>query len=99
MTGPRRPTSERQRQFIVAARVCLGVAWVPERFPADQPFTVRDYLCFMGRARGLSAAQATAKLLSGRPVIEAGVWLKLLLAFDIVFVAACTLAYPFTVED
>ncbi|MEA2765544.1 MAG: hypothetical protein QOK07_1948, partial [Gemmatimonadaceae bacterium] len=26
-------------------------------------------------------------------------WLKLLLAFDIVFVAACTLAYPFTVED
>ena len=25
--------------------------------------------------------------------------LKLLLAFDIVFVAACTLTYPFTVED
>jgi len=24
---------------------------------------------------------------------------ELLLAFDIVFVAACTLAYPFTVED
>jgi heme exporter protein B len=46
-----------------------------------------------------AAAQATAKLLSGRPVIEAGAWLKLLLAFDIVFVAACTLAYPFTVED
>jgi len=46
-----------------------------------------------------AAAQATAKLLSGRPVIEAAAWLKLLLAFDIVFVAACTLAYPFTVED
>jgi heme exporter protein B len=47
----------------------------------------------------ISASQATSKLLSGRPVIEAGAWLKLLLAFDIVFVAACTVAYPFTVED
>ena len=47
----------------------------------------------------IAAAQATSKLLSGRPVVEAGAWLKLLLAFDIVFVAACTLAYPFTVED
>src|SRR4051794_7185573 len=46
-----------------------------------------------------AAAQATAKLSSGRPVIEAAAWLKLLLAFDIVFVAACTLAYPFTIED
>jgi heme exporter protein B len=45
------------------------------------------------------ASQATAKLLSGRPIGEAGAWLKLLLAFDIVFVAACTLTYPFTVED
>jgi heme exporter protein B len=47
----------------------------------------------------IAASQATAKLLSGRPVTEAGAWLKLLLAFDIVFVAACTLSYPFTVED
>jgi heme exporter protein B len=46
-----------------------------------------------------AAAQATAKLLSGRPVGEAGGWIKLLLAFDIIFVAACTLMYPFTVED
>jgi heme exporter protein B len=47
----------------------------------------------------IGATQATAKLLSGRPVTEAGAWIKLLLAFDIVFVAACTMAYPFTVED
>src|ERR1700681_209599 len=47
----------------------------------------------------IAASQATAKLLSGRPVVEIGAWLKLLLAFDIVFVTACTLAYPFTVED
>jgi heme exporter protein B len=47
----------------------------------------------------IAAAQATSKLLSGRPVVEIGGWLKLLLAFDIVFVAACTMAYAFTVED
>jgi heme exporter protein B len=47
----------------------------------------------------ITATQATSKLLSGRPVTEAGAWLKLLLAFDIVFVAACTIAYPFTLED
>ncbi len=47
----------------------------------------------------IAASQSTAKLLSGRPIAEAGAWIKLLLAFDIVFVAACTLTYPFTVED
>jgi heme exporter protein B len=46
-----------------------------------------------------AASQATAKLFNGRPVAEAGPWIKLLLAFDIVFVVACTLAYPYTVED
>lgn len=47
----------------------------------------------------IPAAQATAKLLSGRPVGDALAWLKLLLAFDLVFVAACMLAYPFTLEE
>jgi heme exporter protein B len=47
----------------------------------------------------IPAAQATAKLLSGRPVGDAMSWLKLLVAFDIVFVVACTLAYPFTLEE
>ena len=47
----------------------------------------------------IPAAQATAKLLSGRPVGDAAPWLKLLVAFDIVFVVACTLAYPFTLEE
>jgi heme exporter protein B len=47
----------------------------------------------------LPAAQATAKLMSGRPVGDAVAWLKLLVAFDIVFVVACTLAYPFTLEE
>ena len=47
----------------------------------------------------IPAAQATAKLMSGRPVGDAAPWLKLLLAFDIVFVVACTFAYPFTLEE
>ena len=47
----------------------------------------------------IAAAQSTAKLLSGRPAMEAMPWLKLLLAFDLVFVLGCTLAYPFTIEE
>ncbi|MFF0151165.1 ATP-binding cassette domain-containing protein [Micromonospora sp. NPDC005203] len=34
------------------------VGWVPERFPADQPFTVTGYLTGMARAAGLGAAAA-----------------------------------------
>jgi heme exporter protein B len=47
----------------------------------------------------IPAAQATAKLMSGRPVGDALPWLKLLVAFDIVFIVACALAYPFTLEE
>jgi heme exporter protein B len=47
----------------------------------------------------IPAAQATARLLNGRPVGEALPWLKLLAAFDIIFIVACTLAFPFTIED
>jgi heme exporter protein B len=45
------------------------------------------------------AAQATTTLLAGRPLAEAWPVLKLLIAFDIVFLAACTLAFPFTIEE
>lgn len=47
----------------------------------------------------LPAAQMTAKLLAGRPVEESLGWLRILLAFDLVFLYACTLAFPFTLED
>ena len=47
----------------------------------------------------LPAAQSTARLLSGRPVAESMSWLRILIAFDIVFVVACALAFPFTLED
>ena len=45
------------------------------------------------------AAQATATLLAGRPLAEAWPFLKLLVAFDLVFISACTLAFPFTLEE
>ena len=47
----------------------------------------------------LPAAQYTARLLAGRPIAEAMSWLRILIAFDIVFVVACALAFPFTLED
>ncbi len=47
----------------------------------------------------LPAAQSTAKLLAGRPLAETLAWLRILLAFDLVFLYACTLAFPFTLED
>lgn len=47
----------------------------------------------------MPAAQATARILSGRPIAEAASWLKLLGAFDLVFVVVCTLAFPYTLED
>jgi heme exporter protein B len=45
-----------------------------------------------------AAAQATARILSGRPVADVAGWVRLLAAFDLVFVSACTLAYPYTIE-
>lgn len=47
----------------------------------------------------MPAAQATARLLSGRPVGEAATLIKMLVAFDLVFVAACMAAFPFTLEE
>jgi heme exporter protein B len=44
------------------------------------------------------AAQATARLVSGRPLAEAVPWIELLAAFDLVFVAVCTVAFPYTLE-
>jgi heme exporter protein B len=46
----------------------------------------------------IAAAQSTEKLLSGRPVSEVAGWLELLASFDLVFVYACTLAFPATLE-
>ena len=45
-----------------------------------------------------AAAQASVVIMNGRPLAGAIAWVKVLAAFDIVFVVACTLAYPFTIE-
>jgi|SRR5687768_12481860 heme exporter protein B len=47
----------------------------------------------------LASAQASTRLLAGRPFDEVLPWLKLLIAFDIVFVFACTVAFPYTLEE
>lgn len=48
----------------------------------------------------IPAAQATALLMSGQPLEGLGMaWLKLLVAFDLVFVFACVAMFPFTIED
>ena len=47
----------------------------------------------------MASAQASTRLLAGRPAEEALPWVKLLVAFDIVFAVACALAYPFTIEE
>jgi heme exporter protein B len=47
----------------------------------------------------MPAAQATARLLAGRPVAEVASWMRILVAFDIAFVVACMLAFPFTLEE
>lgn len=47
----------------------------------------------------IPAAQATSVLLAGRPMVEGMAWLKLLVAFDLVFVAACIAVFPYTIEE
>jgi len=47
----------------------------------------------------LTSAQASTQLLAGRPFGEALPWLKILIAFDIVFAVACTVAFPHTLEE
>lgn len=47
----------------------------------------------------MAAAQTTARLLAGRPAAEAWPWLRILLGFDLVFVVACAIAFPYTLEE
>lgn len=47
----------------------------------------------------MPAAQATAGLLAGRPLAEAMDWLRILIAFDLVFCWACIFVFPHTLDD
>ena len=46
-----------------------------------------------------AAAQVTARLLAGRPAAEAWPWLRILLGFDLVFVVACAMAFPYILDE
>ncbi|MEO7712259.1 MAG: heme exporter protein CcmB [Gemmatimonadaceae bacterium] len=46
-----------------------------------------------------AAAQTTARLVAGRPAAEAWPWLRILLGFDLVFVVACAVAFPYTLDE
>lgn len=47
----------------------------------------------------MPAAQATARVLAGRPLSEVLAWIQLLGAFDLVFLLVCTFVFPFTLEE
>ena len=47
----------------------------------------------------IASSQISTRMLAGRPISESMQWLKILLAFDLVFVVACTLAFPYTLEE
>lgn len=54
------------------------------------PFFVPILMC---------AAKATSDIISGAPAGSARPYLNLLVAFDVVFIVACTLAFPYTLEE
>src|SRR5437773_6687328 len=47
----------------------------------------------------LSSAQASTRLLANRPLAEVLPWLKILIGFDIVFAVACTVAFPYALDE
>jgi heme exporter protein B len=47
----------------------------------------------------MPAAKMTAVVIAGRPLGEAVAWLRILLAFDLVFVYLCTIVFPLTIDD
>jgi heme exporter protein B len=47
----------------------------------------------------IAGAQATSGLLAGRSAAALANWIKLLTAFDLVFVLACAIVFPFTLEE
>jgi heme exporter protein B len=46
----------------------------------------------------LASAEASSALLAGNPMAEAGAWVKLLTAFDVIFVVASFLAFDHVIE-
>jgi heme exporter protein B len=46
----------------------------------------------------LASAEATSALLAGNPMQDAGAWIRLLVAFDVIFVVASFLAFDHVIE-
>jgi heme exporter protein B len=46
-----------------------------------------------------AAGQSTQRLIANRPMSESMGWIKMLVAFDLVFVVVCTLVFPSTIEE
>jgi hypothetical protein len=42
--------------------------------------------------------QASSSLLAGDPMREAGAWIRMLVVFDVIFVAASLAAFEFVIE-
>ena len=47
----------------------------------------------------LGSVHATDALLAGRGLLDASHWVKLLAAFDVVFLVVCPLAFEFVLEE
>ena len=47
----------------------------------------------------MAAAGSTSRLLAGRPLAEAWPWLRILIGFDVVFLVASALLFPFTIQE
>ncbi|MBI4462547.1 MAG: heme exporter protein CcmB [Acidobacteria bacterium] len=47
----------------------------------------------------IAAIESTVVLLEGRPMSEAGLWLRLLTGFDIIFTLLCWLLFDYVVEE
>ncbi len=47
----------------------------------------------------IPAAQASAMVMRGQPLGDGLSWLKVLVAYDLVFVSACIVVFPFTIEE
>ena len=47
----------------------------------------------------MAAGQSTQRLIAGRPMSESIAWIKMLVAFDLVFLVVCTFVFPSTIEE
>jgi heme exporter protein B len=47
----------------------------------------------------IAAVQVTTRLLDGRPLSEVWGWLRLLAAYDVVFLTVCAMVFPAILDE